>query len=313
MDGLSIQEVRENLRWVHRQILIDDINLLREYCARQTENEKLARIAKLLRSIVFLPSKATLAQFLAETKAIFFKLKWDNRWTEIERFAQRWSAASSLEFSRAIYLRWMKEILDSFTIARAAPASHVYSRVHLLSYAEADGHEWSHLILAGLNQGEWPQSQRESGFLSDEAITDLNMRATRRGKQGEGHSAFARDKTLLLSAQDDRQIALRQFSAALESAEHGLAITASLLQESAPERVWNPSELFSQAYFVARDAPLSQEAMSMLCEKTSAWLGGQGLFESAKARDGEIDQTQIAYEARRKAEVPFGEYEFALR
>jgi hypothetical protein len=37
MDGLSIQEVRENLRWVYRQILIDDINLLREYCARQTK------------------------------------------------------------------------------------------------------------------------------------------------------------------------------------------------------------------------------------------------------------------------------------
>src|SRR6266480_7950613 len=33
MDGPSIQEVRENLRWVYRQILIDDINVLREYCA----------------------------------------------------------------------------------------------------------------------------------------------------------------------------------------------------------------------------------------------------------------------------------------
>jgi len=39
----------KNLRWVYRQILIDDINLLHEYCARQTENEKLVRIAKLLR------------------------------------------------------------------------------------------------------------------------------------------------------------------------------------------------------------------------------------------------------------------------
>lgn len=312
-DGLPIQEVRENLRWVYRQILIDDINVLREFCTRQTDAEKLARIAKLLRSIAFLPSKATLAQFLTETKTIFSKLKWDNRWTEIDRFAQGWSAASSLEFSRAIYLRWLKEILDSFTIARAAQAAHVYSRVHLLSYAEADGHEWSHLILAGLNQGEWPQSQRESGFLPDEEIADLNGRATRRGKQGEGHSVLSKDKTFLLSAQDERQIALRQFSAALESAEHGLAITASLLQESAPERIWNPSELFSQAYFVARNAPLSQETMAMLREKTSAWLKDQLLFESAPVAEAEIDQTRVAYEARRKAEVPFGEYEFALR
>src|SRR5438046_4456335 len=53
--------------------------------------------------------------------------------------------------------------------------------------------------------------------------------------------------------------------------------------------------------------------MSMLGEKTSAWLRGQELFESATATDAEIDQTRIAYEARRTADVPFGEYEFALR
>jgi hypothetical protein len=65
-------------------------------------------------------------------------LKWDNRWIEIERVAQRWSAASPVEFSRATYLRWLKEILDSFAIGRAPQADHVYSRVHLLSYGEAD-------------------------------------------------------------------------------------------------------------------------------------------------------------------------------
>src|SRR5204862_8017106 len=105
-----------------------------------------AGIAKLLRAIVILPSKATLAQFLTETKPVLSKLKWDNRWAEIERIAQGWSAVNSVEFSRAIYLRWLKEILDSFTIARAPQADHVYSRVHLLSYGEAGGHEWAHFV-----------------------------------------------------------------------------------------------------------------------------------------------------------------------
>jgi len=78
----------------------------------------------------------------------------------------------------------------------------------------------------------WPDSTRASGrrvsasrgFLSDEEIIDFKLARDSPGKQGEGHSVLAKDKTFLLSAQDGRQIALRQFSAALESAEHGLAI-----------------------------------------------------------------------------------------
>src|SRR5260370_14527988 len=53
--------------------------------------------------------------------------------------------------------------------------------------------------------------------------------------------------------------------------------------------------------------------MSILHENTSALLQDQELFEQASAAEAEIDQTRIAYDARRKAEVPFGEYEFALR
>ena len=60
------------LRWAYRQILIDDINVLLEFCARQNDNEKLIRIAKMLRSIAFLPSKATLgAVFLVRRKRSF--------------------------------------------------------------------------------------------------------------------------------------------------------------------------------------------------------------------------------------------------
>ena len=310
---MSIHFVRENLRSAYREILLDDIAVLREYCARQKESPALIAIGDILRSLRFLPATATLEQFLADTKKIFAELKWEHRWSVLTPFVQGWSAQRSVEFSRAIYLRWLKETLDSFTIARAPKANHIYSRVHLLTYAEAEGQEWSHLIFAGLNQGEWPQAEHESGFLSDNQIAELNKRATRRGEQGEGHVALAKDKTFLLSSQNDRHIALRQFAAAVESVEHGLALTASLLQESAPERIWNPSELFSQIYFAAHRMPLSQEMLSTLREKTSAWLSDQSLVDERAAANGDVEQTRAAYAARRRADVPFGEYEFALR
>lgn len=309
---LSIETLRNELQCAYRKILIDDIALLREYCAAQAGSESGA-IADLLAKIKFLPPNAVFPRFLAETKTIFAKLKWKDRWAEIERVSQNWNRAFDLKFPRAIYLRWLKEILSSFAIARTQEGNHPYSRVHLLSYVEANGKEWSHLILAGLNQGEWPQSENESAFLRDEEIVDLNRRAIYRGKQGEGHSVLRENKTFLLSAQDRRQIALSQLVSALESTEDGLAITASLHQESTPERVWNPSELFSEIYFNARRMPLSQETMFLLRQRTRAWLNEQILFNCDSAKDPEIAQARKAYDARRRVDQPFGEYEFALR
>jgi len=310
---LSIQILRGELQRGYCKILIDDIAVLREYCARQTQSAESAAIANLLAKIKFLPSKASLSRFLAETKASFAELKWKNRWAEIERVSQNWTRPLDLEFPRATYLRWLKEIVDSFVIARASEGDHLYSRVHLLSYAEASGNEWSHLILAGLNQGEWPQAESESAFLRDEEIVDLNARAIRSGRQGEGHTALQEGRTFLLNAQDRRQIARRQLINALESTENGLAIAANLHQESAPERVWNPSEVFSEIYFAARGTPLSQETMSILQKMTRAWLDEQELFERDCATNSDVMQTRVAYDARRRADEPFGEYEFALR
>ena len=326
---LPVQTVRDKLRLAYRKILIDDIAVLREYCARQTGDAEFTAIAKLLARTRFLPTNATLSRFLAETKTVFAELKWNNRWADLERLSKTWSHALDQEFSRATYLRWLNEIVNSYAIARAPEGEHPYSRVHLMSYAEAEGNQWSHLIVAGLNQGEWPQSESESGFLDDEQIADLNARAIRRGSQGEGHAVARDGKTFLLGVLERRQIALRQFVSALESAEHGLAIAASLHQESAPERVWNPSELFSQIYFATGGTPLSQETMSILQQRTRAWLtditgsafgrpdteisDSENSSRAGRGHNASVAQTRVAYDARRRANISFGEYEFALR
>lgn len=311
--GIPMDSVRTALRGAHRAILLDDVSILREYCRRRTDRSEFADAASILESITLLPAKATLSSYLTETKRIFGALKWESRWSALEQFAHGWCEKQPVEFSRAIYLRWLREILDSFSISRTATGAHSYSRVHLLTYAEAESQDWSHLILAGLNHGEWPSAQHETGFLFDQQIARLNARVTRPGAQGEGHLAVSAGKTFLPSSHDKRQIALRQFAAAVESAEHGLAVSANLLQESAPERIWNPSELFNQIYFATRQTPLSQDALSTLREKTTAWLAEQPFFARETASKEEVDQTRVAYAARRRGDVPFGEYEFALR
>ncbi|MGH8102736.1 MAG: hypothetical protein ACREIW_15680, partial [Chthoniobacterales bacterium] len=311
--GLSIQKMEARLRRIYSEILIDDVAVLREYCTRRADDPELTQIAASLAGIEFLRAKASLVRFLAETKAIFTQLKWKERWLEVERLGHDWRGAVHNEFPRAVYLRWLKEILDSFTRARMAEGDHPYSRVQLLSYADGEGQEWSHLIFAGLNQGEWPRAHGDSGFLRDEDVAKWNQRATRQGKQGEGHRTATEGKTLLLGTQEQRQIAVRQFFSGLELASHGVAFTANLLQGSAPERFWNPSELLSQVYFATRKAVLSQQTMQQLRKQTRAWLDRQSIFDAGVQSSPDIRRTRVAYDARRRPDQPSGEYDFALR
>lgn len=308
----SIQYVSERLQQVYREILIDDVGVLCEYCVRRTDKTELVQIAARLARLKFLPPRATFSRFLSETKLAFAQFKWKDAWSEVERLGQNWSGAVHTEFPRATYLRWLREILDSFSRARDDNGNHPYARVHLLSYADAEGHEWSHLILAGLNQGEWPRNETESGFLREDDVDFLNKRAIRQGREGEGHWRAVEGKTLLLGPQHQRQLAVRQLMAAVESTEHGLAATASLLHDSAPERLWNPSEFLSQLYFGAHGKILSQETMSILREQTCSWLDKLRLFAKADAKTVDPAPTRTAYEARRRNELA-GEYEFALR
>ena len=231
----------------------------------------------------------------------------------MERLSQDWRGAVHSEFPRTLYLRWLKEILSSFSSARTTEGDHPYSRVHLLGYADGESQEWSHLICARLNQGEWPRPHNESGLLRDDEVAAWNKRVVRQGKQGEGHSTVSENKTLLLGTKQQRQIAVRQFFSGLESASDGVAFAANLLHESAPERFWNPSELLSQIYFSSRKTVLSQQTMQQLRKQTRAWLNRQSLFGARTQSTARHRQTRVAYDARRGPDQPSGEYDFSLR
>jgi hypothetical protein len=294
-----------------KEVLLDNLELLREFCGTQAD-DKSQSAAEALRTLPFLPPLATLAQFLEQTHTALAQLGWKQHALELANVARDWSHRLDAKFSRALFLRWLEETAVTSESARSAAGDHPYARVQLLSVARAQNQEWSHLIFAGWNEGAWPP-QAGAEFTRPEeirafnrSVQQLNKRAARQGSHGEGHTSVRENHSLYLGPGEQRAIALRQFEALLESATEGVTLAASLVQENAPERLWNPSECFTELYLKTRGEPLTQTTLKNLQRATALLPKPTGVAT-------DVQETLIAFNARRDSFKPAGEYDFALR
>lgn len=317
--ALSRPALERVLRESYGELLVDDLEILRAYCLRRAD-EKFQLAAEALRALPFLPLRGTLAQFLEKTKTALAYLGWKQHAFEIAGATRDWPQQLDAKFSRTLFLRWLEESAATFGVARSAAGDHAYARVQLLAVSHAQNQEWSHLIFAGWNEGAWPPATGAEFARADEirafnrSVQQLNKRAAREGSQGEGHLSVRENHSLYIGPIEQRAIALRQFDALVESASEGVTLAASLMQEDAPERFWNPSECFTQLYLKTRRRPLTQAALKNLQCATAQWLRDSGrLMQSAERSDADVQQTLIAFNARRDASKPAREYEFALR
>jgi PD-(D/E)XK nuclease superfamily len=314
--GVSIADAEGILRRAYADLLIDDLDILREHC---THSKDKASIARGLQQIQFFPATATLPEFLAQTRKIFTQLGWKQHWNEIERLSRNWSERLTQPCSKRSYLRWLREVLGNPSLVRDDCGAHPYSRVHLLPYSEAEGQPWSHLIFAGLNEEAWPSLDDESAFVADQDIDEfnrrsktLNRRAVRRGSQGEGQRSMGEGKTLLLGTAERRQIRQRQLRNLTEAASAAIGVTANLYSESSRSRIANPTEFFSGLYFATRGRGVSHKTLEALEQQTCAWLKDWSPVDAQKIDSVNVARTGYAYHARRQRRAA-GEYEFALR
>jgi PD-(D/E)XK nuclease superfamily len=316
---LTVQGFERRLRSAHAEVLIDNLAVLQKFCAAR-EERKDQQVAKALELIEFLPARGSFSEFLHATEKALARLGWKQHWVEIGSRSGDWVEKIEVDFSQTLYLRWLEEIASSFGLERDATGDHPYARVHLLPIAQAQGEEWSHLIFAGFNEGSWPPAERGEFAREEEiqkfnrSIQQLNRRAAKQGSQGEGHSSVREGHTLYVGPSEQRQIALSQFQTLVESATQGVAFGASLVQESAPDRLWNPSELFTSYYQKTHPRPLTQATMKELQRATVAWLQStRAQDKTAKPPSEDVRQTRVAYDARRDPAAPSGMYDFAIR
>ena len=308
---ISRQVFEKILRESYKEVLLDDLELLREFCAASADDKSQAT-AEALRALPFLPAHATFAQFLEQTHIALAHLGWKQHALELANAVDNWSQRLDVKVSRALFLRWLEETAATSDAERSAAGDHPYARVQLLTVARAQNQEWSHLILAGWNEGAWPPpagaefARAEEIHAFNHSVQRLNQRAARQGSQGEGHTSVSENHSLYLGPSEQRAIALRQFDALLESASEGVTLTASLVQEDAPERFWNPSECFTELYLKTRGGPLAQTTLKNLQRATA-------LLPRPISAATDVQQTLIAFNARRDSSKPAGEYDFALR
>src|SRR5436189_6356636 len=269
--------------------------------------------------IQFLPASAALTEFLTHTREIFAVLDWTEHWNEVERLSRNWRDRLSTRFSKNSYLRWLRELLGAPSLERDNLGAHSYARVHLGACADAQDQPWSHLIFAGLNDETWPAFEDELAFVRDEQIeelnrqnTTLNRRASKRGRQGEGHWSVREGKTLLSGPNERRQIRRRQLLNLVESVTIGIGASANLYSVAQPGRIANPSEFFSWLYFTARGRGVSQQTLQTLEHQTRAWLKDWSPVDAQKVDSISVGRTRYAFDARRQ-ERAASEYEFALK
>jgi PD-(D/E)XK nuclease superfamily protein len=307
---VSRQVFEKILHESYSEVLLDDLGVLREFCAGCVD-DKCKAVAEALRALPILPASATFAEFLEQTHAALAHVGWKQHAPELGNVAEQ-PHGLDVKFSRALFLRWLEETAATSDAERSAGGDHPYARVQLLTVARAQNQEWSHLIFAGWNEGAWPMpagaefARAEEIHAFNRSVQQLNKRAARRGSQGEGHTSVRENHSLYLGPGEQRAIALRQFDALLESASEGVTLTASLVQEDAPERFWNPSECFTELYLKKRGEALTQTTLKDL-QRAIALLSRPARVAT------DVQQTLIAFNARRDSAKPAGEHDFALR
>src|SRR5258708_6405306 len=187
----------------YKEVLLDDLELLREFCAARADDKSQAA-AEALRAFPFLPARATFAQFLEQTYAALAHLEWKQHVLQLANVAHDWSERLDAEFPRALFLRWLREAAATSDAARSAAGDHPYARVQLLTVARAQNQEWSHLIFAGWNEGAWPPppgaefARAEEIRAFNRSMQQLNKRAARQGSQGQGHTSVRVNQSLYL-------------------------------------------------------------------------------------------------------------------
>ncbi len=304
------RSAERDLKEAAKVLLIVHLSVIRSWLSEhRTEGKGL----EILNQWPALPSLDSFSGFLQASEGPLERLGWKSEMEFLAARAEPLKKALIKPVKRSVFLRWLGDILQTPGLTRHTCGKQDFSPLHLLTYEQAEGQDFSHLILGGLNHGLWPPEPPISPYLSDERLEALNKNSLAQGSQGEGHLTVKNKCGLLLGPGDQRQLSRDAFGGLLESTTLRLAATASLKAEDDFSRAATPSELYLKLYRADTGGHLDDKAMAQLASATRHWL--PPFPQSGRVSLEATDRQRFlrAHNARRNKEKPFGEFEFAYR
>lgn len=297
------------LELAYGETLSDDLAVLAAWlhgCRRPDAQKAAAQ----LEAIRLLPPNGPLGAMIELVRSVLSAPAWNDQREHLEPQFAAVEPIARETISRSAFLDWLAGVSVQPSLARDPRATDPYALVQLLPHAAAEGQSWSHLLLAGLNEGHWPPSFDQPGFLGEREISELNREAMTAGTQGEGHLTARDGRLIVLGAAERRALARREFYNLVESPSRGLCVTAAM-ENDEDGRGLGPGDFLSHLYFTQTDAPLTEARTTQLHAASLQWL------ESLPRRDDTPAAQQIgaaaarARKARLDATRPFGPFEFA--
>jgi hypothetical protein len=280
----------ELLREASSETQSQDIPICMEFIRTQKKEERWDVHA-------LLPDSTSLAEFCDLVQNKFSQMSWWNQVACLQLRRERFRQPENLFLTRDIFLRWLEAALRDERRRREPIGSHPYATIQLLRRDQAALCPWTHVILAGLNAGEWPESIEENGLLPADAIADLNRQiacenrsAQTQGPFGEGHLTVTRRPCL---GSHERNLLQKRDFQNLCQAPFLLATT--ILANDARPSVWF-YELFQQRF---GRLPSKADLLHIVPSKKQRTLLPAKIEEVAAMRRIRLDST-----------TPFGAWEF---
>ena len=274
----------------------------------------LAEAAEFLTEWPRLPDVAHWDNLMAAIQQVAVKLDWPDPPEALAERAAGWAGALTEPVPRAAVLRWVRAVTRVPGRTRDGRGREPFAPLQMVDAASAAAQPWTHLVLGGLQHGEWPTDEDDSPLLDSARMAALNREVLRQGSQGEGHAVVAPGRGLLLPAGERRRLARAGFTRLVALPTAGLALTARRA-EPADGRTARWSEYFwTAAAHVLGRLPedgdwddLSQKSAAWRKAAQRLWLGG---VENGNAA---WEAPARAYAARRDVTRPFDEFSFCLK